>query len=95
LRDCEPFRVAARSSLWLAMGLIAVALLTLPGCTPKEHVSPKDTRGGAPAPPPRAEPEPLGINGAVAPRLQWRGCHRSFQCATATVPLDYNQPRAR
>jgi pimeloyl-ACP methyl ester carboxylesterase len=70
-------------------------LLTLPGCTPKEHVGPGENLGApAPlAPPPQADPEPLGINGAVPPRLQWRGCDRSFQCATATVPLDYNQPR--
>ena len=43
-----------------------------------------------PAPP---QAPPLGVNGAVVPRLQWSGCARSFQCATATAPLDYNQPR--
>jgi pimeloyl-ACP methyl ester carboxylesterase len=95
LRDCEPFRVAAaRSSLWLATGLTAVALLTLPGCSPKEHVRPQENRGAPTplAPPPQAAPDPLGVNGAIAPRLQWRPCDGSFQCATATVPLDYNQP---
>lgn len=93
-----------RSSSWLAAGLTAVALVTLPGCiqehaSPKQHakkhVSPKENLGAPapPAPPPQAAPEPLGVNGAVVPRLQWRRCAGSFQCATAAVPLDYNQPR--
>ncbi|HEX8761277.1 MAG TPA: alpha/beta hydrolase [Pseudonocardiaceae bacterium] len=69
--------------------LIAVVVLMLSGCSPKA-----DLGASAPlAPPPQAAPEPLAINGAVAPQLQWSGCSGSFQCATATVPLDYNQPR--
>ncbi|MGB9281623.1 MAG: alpha/beta fold hydrolase [Pseudonocardiaceae bacterium] len=79
----------------LAAALIAVAVLTLPGCTPGEDTSLQQATEhlGAvalPAPPP--EPVPLGSNGAAPPRLQWRRCGGSFQCATATVPLDYHQP---
>ncbi len=94
-RDCESFPVPVWSSLWLVAGLTAVTLLTLPGCIPQEHVSPRENLlAPAPLPPqPQADPELLGINGAAAPRLQWRRCAGSFQCATATVPLDYNQPR--
>jgi hypothetical protein len=92
LRDCESFHVAAPLSsrpARLAIGLMVVALLTLLGCSLKEDF-------GAPAvlaTSPLAAPAPLGVNGAVAPRLHWSACRSSFQCATATVPLDYNNPR--
>ncbi|MGH3606104.1 MAG: alpha/beta hydrolase [Pseudonocardiaceae bacterium] len=99
LRDGEAFRVASRSSSWLAAGLTAVAMLTLPGCSPgltsaTAPVHPKENLGAPTplAPLPQAAPEPLGVIGAAAPRLQWRRCAGSFQCAAATVPLDYNQP---
>lgn len=89
-RERTAMREAAPSFARLAAGLIAVALLTLPGCSPDQS----GHRAPAPLDPPApSAPEPLGINGAVAPRLQWRGCGGLFQCATATVPLDYNQPR--
>ncbi len=93
LRDHGSSGVAVRLSSWFTAGLIVVVLLTLPGCSPK-HLSPKENLDApaSPAPPARVQPEPLGSNGAVAPRLQWHRCGGSFQCATAAVPLDYHQP---
>jgi pimeloyl-ACP methyl ester carboxylesterase len=100
LRDREPVRVAVGLPSSFTAGLIAVALLTLPGCSPYEHSGRQQHVGtqenyDAPAslaPPARVQPEPLGSNGAVAPRLQWHRCGGSFQCATAAVPLDYHRP---
>jgi pimeloyl-ACP methyl ester carboxylesterase len=99
-RDRELVRVAVGLPSWFAAGLVAVALLASPGCSPHEHASrqqhvgPQDNLDApaSSAPPARVQPEPLGSNGAVAPRLQWRRCGGSFQCATAAVPLDYHQP---
>jgi pimeloyl-ACP methyl ester carboxylesterase len=99
-RDREPVRLAVGLPSWFTAGLIAVALLTSPGCSLHEHASrqqhvgPQDNLDApaSSAPPARVQPEPLGSNGAVAPRLQWRRCGGSFQCATAAVPLDYHQP---
>jgi pimeloyl-ACP methyl ester carboxylesterase len=70
-------------------GLIAVALLMLPGCHPRESLAIAPPQ----LPPPQAVPEPLGVNGAVPPRLLWSRCAGPFECATAMVPLDYHQPR--
>lgn len=50
------------------------------------------------APEPRAAPEPhepLGVGGTVPPTLRWSACGGGFQCATARVPLDYDQPDGR
>jgi pimeloyl-ACP methyl ester carboxylesterase len=33
--------------------------------------------------------------GPVVPKLKWAACEDGFQCATATVPLDYAKPRGR
>jgi pimeloyl-ACP methyl ester carboxylesterase len=33
--------------------------------------------------------------GATVPRLSWTECADGFECATATVPLDYDQPSGR
>jgi len=33
-----------------------------------------------------------GVDAAKTPQLQWTTCETSFQCATAKVPLDYDQP---
>lgn len=99
LRGCESFRVAVRLSSPLAAGLIAAILLMLPGCSSATSISipgrPEkdlDVPAPSPAPPPQAGPEPLGVNGAVTPRLQWSACDGLFQCANAAVPLDYTQP---
>ena len=98
-RDCGPLRAGVLSSSRVVAGLVALALLTVPGCSLKENpgvtpplVRPRQAAPEPSVPPPQAAPEPLGVNGAVPPRLQWSRCHGSFQCATATVPLDYNQP---
>ena len=92
-------RISVSWSSRVAAGLSVVALLTLPGCSPVPNlgvasVPPPPTKVAPqpPDPPPKAVPAPLGVNGAVPPRLRWRGCGGSFQCATATVPVDYNQP---
>ncbi|MGH3783527.1 MAG: alpha/beta fold hydrolase [Pseudonocardiaceae bacterium] len=99
LREGGSVRVAVSSSSRVFAGLSAVALLTLPGCSAAENLGvapvpapPPNTAPEPPVPPPTAIPEPLGVNGAMPPRLRWSGCDGSFQCATATVPLDYNQP---
>jgi len=95
LRHCALLRVAASPALRLAVGLVVLALSALPGCSPHQDLGAAvalDPPSQDP-PPPLAAPAPLGVNGAAVPRLQWSGCARSFQCATATVPLDYNQPR--
>ncbi|MGH3671774.1 MAG: alpha/beta hydrolase [Pseudonocardiaceae bacterium] len=91
----------AVAALRVVAGLITVALLaTLPGCGRGESLG--ITPPLAPAPPaapklpipsPQVAPEPLGVNGAMPPRLRWRACGGSFQCSTARVPLDYNQPQ--
>src|SRR4051794_20175149 len=31
-------------------------------------------------------------NGPSVPKLVWSDCDDGFQCATATVPLDYSRP---
>jgi pimeloyl-ACP methyl ester carboxylesterase len=33
--------------------------------------------------------------GPKVPKLAWKGCEGRFQCAKATVPLDYSKPRGR
>jgi pimeloyl-ACP methyl ester carboxylesterase len=35
------------------------------------------------------------ISAPSVPKLTWTDCAEGFQCATATVPLDYAQPRGR
>ncbi|MGH3549369.1 MAG: alpha/beta hydrolase [Pseudonocardiaceae bacterium] len=99
LREGGSLRVAVSSSSRVVAGLSVVVLVTLPGCSQAENLGvapalapPPNAAPEPPVPPPKAVPEPLGVNGAVPPRLRWSGCDRSFQCATATVPLDYNQP---
>lgn len=81
-------RVAVLMSPRLVVGLIALAVLVLPACSPRDNREVPT----AVAPPRQVASAPLGINGAAIPELRWRGCGRLFQCATATVPLDYNQP---
>jgi pimeloyl-ACP methyl ester carboxylesterase len=99
LPDCKPLRVAILWSSRVVAGLIAVALLTVPGCSLKNNlgvtrplVPPPQAVPEPLVPSRQAAPQPLGINGAVPPQLRWSGCAGSFQCTTATVPLDYNQP---
>ena len=35
---------------------------------------------------------PGGVAGVTVPELAWTDCGDGFQCATATVPLDYDDP---
>lgn len=89
-------RIAVLRSSRLAAGLITLAALLLPACDAgHEHNSPAGDHNFPEtlAPPRPVAPAPLGINGAAIPPLHWRHCGRSFECTTATVPLDYNQPR--
>ncbi|MGW3961149.1 alpha/beta hydrolase [Amycolatopsis sp. NPDC005003] len=66
------------------------ALLLLTACS---------APAAAPAPPPAPSPEvpgpppALGTNGAAVPALRWAPCHGPFQCAAATVPLSYREPK--
>ena len=46
------------------------------------------------APAAAAEPPPGGVAGVSVPRLPWVDCGQGFQCATATVPRDYQDPAA-
>jgi pimeloyl-ACP methyl ester carboxylesterase len=95
LHKCAILRVAVLRSSRLAAGLITLAALMVPACSPghdhdffgHNHNFPR-----TPSPPRQVALAPLGINGAAIPALRWRSCGRLFQCATATVPLDYNQP---
>jgi pimeloyl-ACP methyl ester carboxylesterase len=95
LRKCAISRGAVLRSSRLAAGLIMLAAPMLSACNPGHD---NDVFGqnhnflGTLVPPRQIVPAPLGINGAATPALQWRDCSRPFQCATATVPLDYNQP---
>ncbi|HET9649258.1 MAG TPA: alpha/beta fold hydrolase, partial [Microlunatus sp.] len=52
------------------------------------------------APRPAATPlvEERKLAAVAVPRLRWSGCGaelKAFQCATATVPLDYDEPNGR
>jgi len=38
---------------------------------------------------------PAKVGTAVAPRVVWRDCGSGFECATITVPLDYDRPHGR
>jgi pimeloyl-ACP methyl ester carboxylesterase len=38
---------------------------------------------------------PSGVDGATVPTLQWHDCGDGFECTTAQVPLDYDQPQGR
>ena len=42
---------------------------------------------------PTAAAAPRGVNGAPVPTLHWRDCGDGFECTTAQVPLDYDQPQ--
>ena len=44
---------------------------------------------------PTAAAAPRGVNGAPVPTLHWRDCGDGFECTTAQVPLDYDQPQGR
>ena len=32
------------------------------------------------------------VDSVPTPKLSWTGCEDGFQCATASVPLDYDRP---
>lgn len=87
-------QVAVLRSSRLAAGLITLAALIAPACSAgHDHHSPGHDHNLPRTLSPAQQVSPaLGINGAAIPVLQWRSCGRLFQCATATVPLDYNQP---
>lgn len=96
LHKCAISRGAGLRSSRLTAGLITLAALMLPACNPghnNEVLGHNHNLFGTLVPPQQVAPAPLGINGAATPVLQWRSCGRLFQCAAATVPLDYNQPR--
>ena len=40
-----------------------------------------------------AAPRQTGAAGSAVPVLAWKPCDNGFQCATAHVPLNYNDPR--
>lgn len=45
------------------------------------------------AAPSLARPAAAEKHPAPVPQLDWVDCGDGFQCATATVPLDYDRPR--
>ena len=47
------------------------------------------------AAPSLASPAAAGKHPAPVPQLDWVDCGDGFQCATATVPLDYDHPRGK
>ncbi|WP_246258299.1 alpha/beta hydrolase [Amycolatopsis anabasis] len=67
-------------ALVLAAGLLAAC------STPDDPVA-------APGRPAEPAAPPLGTNGAAVPELHWAPCQQKFQCATATVPVSYRDPR--
>jgi pimeloyl-ACP methyl ester carboxylesterase len=92
---CAILRVAVLRSSRLAAGLITLAALMVPACsTGHDHSFSGHNHNvlRTLSPPRQVALGPLGINGAAIPALHWLSCGRLFQCATATVPLDYNQP---
>jgi hypothetical protein len=94
LREYAILRVAVLRSSRLGAGLITLAALIGPACSAgHDHNLPGHNHNLPRTLSPAQQVSPvLGINGAAIPVLQWRSCGRLFQCATATVPLDYNQP---
>jgi len=65
------------------------ALLLLAACSaPAAAPAPGSTEPAAPDAPPA-----LAAIGAAVPVLRWAPCHGPFQCATATVPLSYREPK--
>jgi pimeloyl-ACP methyl ester carboxylesterase len=94
LHEYAILQVAVLRSSRLAAGLITLAALIAPACSAgHDHHSPGHDHNLPRTLSPAQQVSPaLGINGAAIPVLQWRSCGRLFQCATATVPLDYNQP---
>jgi pimeloyl-ACP methyl ester carboxylesterase len=69
--------------------LLAALLLLLTACSAPAAVPvPAGSPPDAPAAPPA-----LGTNGAAVPVLHWSPCHGKFQCAAASVPLSYREPK--
>jgi pimeloyl-ACP methyl ester carboxylesterase len=50
------------------------------------------TAGAAPTPPDPATTAAAQVAAAGVPHLDWTDCGGGFQCATATVPRDYDRP---
>ena len=83
-----------------AVALLA-ALLALPACTersPRPTASPSATSPAPSSSAPSASASSGGtsldatIRRYGAARLAWKGCDDGFECATLTVPLDYDEP---
>jgi pimeloyl-ACP methyl ester carboxylesterase len=70
--------------------LFVTLLLLLTACsTPAAAPAPTSS------PPPADAPPALGTNGAAVPALRWTPCHGAFQCAPASVPLSYREPKGK
>jgi pimeloyl-ACP methyl ester carboxylesterase len=65
------------------LGVVLLAACSTPAAPPT-----------APQPSTPTAPAALGTNGAAVPELRWNPCHQTFQCATATVPMNYREPSA-
>jgi pimeloyl-ACP methyl ester carboxylesterase len=69
--------------------LLAALLLLLAACSaPQAAPTPP-----SPSPSAAVAPPALGTNGAAVPVLHWTSCHGKFQCAAASVPLSYREPK--
>jgi pimeloyl-ACP methyl ester carboxylesterase len=99
---CVPSGQVRRASLPLLVAVLAVVLL---GCSGKDRApaaggSSSDTsatgRSGEPLPEGQVSspgPGPADPADAFAPApVRWSGCEDGIECATLTVPLDYQHP---
>ena len=69
--------------------LLAALLLLLAACSsPQAAPAPPAPSADAPEAPPA-----MGTNGAAVPALRWTPCHGKYQCAAASVPLNYREPK--
>jgi pimeloyl-ACP methyl ester carboxylesterase len=85
----------------LAAALAALSALVLTGCTiklPQSEPAPTPTahRSASPATPSpaptAATPTETGIDRFYSQQLDWEPCGGGFDCATLTVPIDYDDP---
>jgi pimeloyl-ACP methyl ester carboxylesterase len=77
MTQCLPQRVRRRAVLFV--GLPAIAATAFMPTTASAQYAPPSDRGGT--------------NGATVPELSWQPCGTAgAECATATVPLDYDDP---
>src|SRR5690349_12298535 len=78
--------MSRRSTLGSVLATVAASALLLAGCVPGSQPSPTSTPTGESVSP---ELEPF-----YSQVLEWESCGDGMQCATATAPLDWDDPPA-